>query len=149
MFSHLNEQSLPKMVDISAKRMQLRKAQAQSRVEIDDEIKEHFVNSDIQSPKGAVFTTAIVAGIQAVKQTSQLIPLCHPIPLSSADIDITLRENFIHILCTVSSSYATGVEMEAIVGASIAAITVYDMCKSINSNIIIRETKLLYKKKEA
>ncbi len=148
MFTHLNKKQFPHMVNISKKKIQRRKAQAQSVVSLDDEIVACFSGSDIQSKKGSVFAVSIVAGIQAIKDTSRIIPLCHNIPISGAEIDIELHENHVKILCSVSSDYATGVEMEALLGASIAAITVYDMCKSIHSNIIIKETKLLFKEKK-
>ena len=98
-------------------------------------------------PKGAVFHTAVLAGIQAAKQTPQIIPLCHSVPLSACDIEITLRGNTAQIECQVVSQYATGVEMEAIIGASVAAITIYDMCKGINSDMSIENVRLLEKVK--
>jgi cyclic pyranopterin phosphate synthase len=97
-------------------------------------------------PKGPVFQTAIIAGIQGVKQTPFLIPMCHPLQISGVEILIQPRqEGQIEILCTVSLEGKTGVEMEALMGANIAALTVYDMCKAVNPHIEIKELKLISK----
>lgn len=144
-FSHLNNDNMPRMVDISDKLPCKRIARAESTIRLNDEIVSLFVNEEINAPKGAVFHTAILAGIQAVKETPRLVPLCHPIPLSACNIRITLDGIKATIHCEVISQYATGVEMEAIVGATFAAITIYDMCKGINSDMIIMETKLIEK----
>jgi cyclic pyranopterin phosphate synthase len=99
-----------------------------------------------QTKKGPVFQTAIIAGIMAAKQTGGLIPLCHPLGLDSCDVSIALNEQQeVVIDCTASITAKTGVEMEALVGASIAALTVYDMCKALSHDIVIKETKLLSK----
>ncbi len=135
------------MVDISEKKICKRKAVAQTTMELDEKIRMYIRDNDIQTPKGTVFATAIVAGIQAVKHTAQLIPLCHNIPISHCNIDIQATTSGLTIVCSVISSYATGVEIEAITGSSIAAITIYDMCKSIHSNMRIVETKLILKEK--
>jgi len=105
-----------------------------------------FAEDDIQTKKGSVFQTAIIAGIMAAKKTGELIPLCHPLGLENCHVSIQVEnENELHIECTASITAKTGVEMEALVGASIAALTVYDMCKALSHNIIIKETKLLRK----
>lgn len=148
MFTHLNKKQMPRMVDISDKLPCKRTARAESYIVLNDDIIALFENKEIHAPKGAVFHTAIVAGIQAVKETPRLVPLCHPIPLSACDISIELHKITVHIECRVVSQYATGVEMEAIVGASLAAITIYDMCKGINSNMNITNTRLIEKTKE-
>jgi cyclic pyranopterin phosphate synthase len=97
-------------------------------------------------PKGPIFATAITAGIMGVKQTSSLIPLCHPLPIENIHIDITwYTSNTIQIKCTCSVTHKTGVEMEALMGCSIAALTIYDMVKAISHNVQITDTKLLYK----
>ena len=147
-FSHLNPDNLPRMVDISEKQPCKRRAVAQSGIQLNSDIVQLLQDGEIRAPKGAVFHTAILAGIQAVKATPQLIPLCHPIPISACDIDIQLRGLYVQIRCEVASHYATGVEMEAITGAVVAAITIYDMCKGINSNMVIGETRLQQKSKE-
>ncbi len=96
--------------------------------------------------KGPVFQTAIVAGIQAVKKTSELIPMCHPLLINGVDIDIEiLDEESIEIICQVVIEGKTGVEMEALTGVNITALTVYDMCKSISQKMVIKEVKLLQK----
>jgi cyclic pyranopterin phosphate synthase len=110
------------------------------------EIIVHFEDKELVTKKGPVFQTAIIAGIQAVKKTSELIPMCHPLLINGVDIDIEIidKEN-IEIVCTVSIEGKTGVEMEALTGATIAALTVYDMCKSISQKMVIKEVKLVKK----
>lgn len=148
MFTHLNKNNMPLMVDISNKKPCKRVATAESSIVLNKEIIALFNEKDITAPKGAVFHTAILAGIQAVKETPRLIPLCHPIPISACDIHITLHGYTARIECKVVSQYATGVEMESIVGATLAAITIYDMCKGINSDMEIISTRLIEKTKE-
>jgi cyclic pyranopterin phosphate synthase len=104
------------------------------------------MNGDIQTKKGAVFQTAIIAGIMASKKTGELIPLCHSLGLDNCHINMELNQNNeVVIDCTASIEAKTGIEMEALVGASIAALTVYDMCKVFSHDIIITETKLMKK----
>jgi cyclic pyranopterin phosphate synthase len=145
-FTHLDEQHQPKMVDVSEKKISQRSAVAQSIVVLPDEVLEKFSEGDIQTKKGSVFQTAIIAGIMAAKKTGELIPLCHPVGLENCKINIQLQnENELVIECTASITAKTGVEMEALVGASIAALTVYDMCKALSHDIVIKETKLVQK----
>ena len=100
----------------------------------------------MQTKKGPVFQTAIIAGIMAAKKTGELIPLCHPLGLENCKLVISLNEQReVVIDCTASITAKTGVEMEALVGASIAALTIYDMCKAMSHDIVIRETKLIEK----
>lgn len=143
--THLDHQNQPTMVDISQKVESQREAVAQSTVIVPAEVVRCFDGKEIQSKKGPVFQTAIIAGTQAVKQTSQLIPFCHPLPLESCRFEIQLVANEITISCTVRAHYKTGVEMEALVGCSIAALTIYDMCKALSHKMIIQETKLVRK----
>jgi cyclic pyranopterin phosphate synthase len=145
-FSHLNEKGQVKMVSVSSKNVTNRTATAQSIVYLPEEVLENFTGEDIQTKKGSVFQTAVLAGIMAAKKTGELIPMCHPIGLDDCNINIRFHENELIIQCTVAATAKTGVEMEALVGASIAALTVYDMCKAFSHDIIIRETKLLEKK---
>jgi len=134
------------MVDVSSKQVSHRTATARSIVLLPDEVHVHLTNGDLQTKKGSVFQTAIIAGIMAAKKTGDLIPLCHPLGLDNCNISISVNEqNEIVIDCTASITAKTGVEMEALVGASIAALTVYDMCKAMSHDIIIKETKLLAK----
>ena len=145
-FTHLDEQHQPKMVDVSEKKISQRTAVAQSIVELPEQILQKFSEGDIQTKKGSVIQTAIIAGIMAAKKTGELIPLCHPLGLENCKINIQLQnENELLIECTASITAKTGVEMEALVGASIAALTVYDMCKALSHDIVIKETKLLQK----
>ena len=134
------------MVDVSEKETSRRVAVAQSIVILPPEVIQKFTDGDIQTKKGAVFQTAVIAGILAAKKTGELIPLCHPLGLENCQVNIHLKnENELVIECTASITAKTGVEMEALVGASIAALTVYDMCKALSHEIVIRETKLLKK----
>jgi len=134
------------MVDVGDKKVTNRAATAKAVMFLGSEIISHFEDKELITKKGPVFQTAIIAGIQAVKKTSELIPMCHPLLINGIDIDIEItdREN-IEILCTVSMEGKTGVEMEALTGATIAALTVYDMCKSISQKMVIKEVKLLKK----
>ena len=135
------------MVDVGEKNLTKRTATARTIVILPDVILSHFTNNDIATKKGSVFQTAILAGIMGAKQTSNLIPLCHPLALDKVNIDIELNEQKeVVIECTAKLSGKTGVEMEALTGASIAALTIYDMCKAFSHNIVIRETRLIEKK---
>jgi cyclic pyranopterin phosphate synthase len=145
-FTHINELGKATMVDVAHKPDTIRMAKARSIIYLPDEVMVHFANGDIHAKKGAVFQTAIIAGIMAAKKTGDLIPLCHPIGLSSTNIDIAVvGKNEVQIICTANVNAKTGVEMEALVGASIAALTVYDMCKAMSHEIVIKETKLIEK----
>ncbi len=145
-FTHLNEQGQPSMVNVAAKEVTTRTAKARSVVVMPEEIMRHFVNGDILSKKGAVFQTAIVAGIMAAKKTGELIPLCHPLGLDNCNIEVSVNDRGeVVIDCTTTISAKTGIEMEALVGASIAALTIYDMCKAMSHDIVIKETKLMEK----
>lgn len=134
------------MVDVGDKKVTNRAATAKATMFLGADIITHFEGKELITKKGPVLQTAIIAGIQAVKKTSELIPMCHPLLINGIDIDIDIidREN-IEILCTVSMEGKTGVEMEALTGATIAALTVYDMCKSISQKMVIKEVKLLKK----
>jgi len=145
-FSHLDERGQPNMVDIGGKSVSRRTAVARSIVSLPAEVLEQLTNGDIQTKKGSVFQTAIIAGIMAAKKTGDLIPLCHPLGLDNCNIHIHLNEQQeVVIDCTATITAKTGVEMEALVGASIAALTIYDMCKALSHDIVIKETKLMEK----
>jgi cyclic pyranopterin phosphate synthase len=145
-FSHLNEHGQPTIVDVSEKQVSRRMATARSVVSLPNEVLDQLINGDIQTKKGSVFQTAIIAGIMAAKKTGELIPLCHPLGLDNCQINIHLNENQEVIIdCTATITAKTGVEMEALIGASIAALTVYDMCKALSHDIVIKETKLIEK----
>jgi cyclic pyranopterin phosphate synthase len=145
-FSHVDDNGLATMVDVSAKQITHRIAIAQSIVILPAEVLAQLSNGDVQTKKGPVFQTAIIAGIMAAKKTGDLIPLCHPLGLDNCKITIELNhDNEVIINCTTSITAKTGVEMEALVGASLAALTIYDMCKALSHNIVIKETKLIEK----
>ncbi len=145
-FSHLDTSGNPAMVDVSAKTETKRTATAQSKVVLGDEIMQHLTNRDIQTKKGPVFQTAIIAGTMGAKKTSDLIPLCHPLGLESCKFTISVNEaNEVVIQCTASLTGKTGVEMEALTGATVAALTIYDMCKAFSHDIVIKETRLVTK----
>ncbi|WP_436491675.1 cyclic pyranopterin monophosphate synthase MoaC [Chitinophaga sp. ARDCPP14] len=144
-FSHLNESGQPAMVDISGKLDTYRIAVAESRVYLPQVIRDQFQGQDIQTRKGGVFQTAIIAGIMAAKKTPELIPLCHTLLLDGCDVQIHLEGEEAIIRCTVKTNGKTGVEMEALTGASVAALTIYDMCKALTQDMVIRETKLISK----
>ncbi len=145
-FTHLDSKGNPSMVDVGEKSITYRSATARSIVVLDDEIMQQFEKEDIYTKKGPVFQIAILAGIMAAKKTGDLIPLCHPLGLDNCQISIkTIGKNEIEILCIASLNGKTGVEMEALTGASVAALTIYDMCKALSHNIVIKETRLIEK----
>ena len=145
-FTHLDDNGRAAMVDVSAKQVTHRTAVARSIVSLPPVVLAQLTNGDIQTKKGAVFQIAIIAGIMAAKKTSELIPLCHPLGLDNCKVDIHINsDQEVVIDCTASITSKTGVEMEALTGASIAALTIYDMCKAMSHDIVIRETKLMSK----
>jgi cyclic pyranopterin phosphate synthase len=145
-FSHLDDKGQATMVDVSEKQISHRTATARSIVLLPDEVLSQLTNEDIQTKKGSVFQTAIIAGIMAAKKTGELIPLCHPLGLDNCQINIHFNDDQeVVIDCTATITAKTGVEMEALVGASIAALTIYDMCKALSHDIVIKETKLMAK----
>ena len=145
-FTHINPSNQPKMVDVSGKGITKRTAVAKARMFLGREIISHFTNDELFTKKGPVFQTAIIAGIQAVKKTSELIPMCHPLLINGVDIDINIvNEENIEVFCKVTIEGKTGVEMEALTGASTTCLTIYDMCKSISQQMVIREVKLVEK----
>jgi cyclic pyranopterin phosphate synthase len=150
-FTHLDKDSQPAMVDIGGKATTRRAARAEARVWLPAEVLAHFDGSDIRGPKGAVFQTAVIAGIMAAKKTDELIPLCHSLPLDDCKITIAMEETredgggHARIECTVKTDHRTGVEMEALTGASVAALTLYDMCKALSHDIVISQVRLLEK----
>jgi cyclic pyranopterin monophosphate synthase len=144
-FSHLDDEQRPTMVDVSEKTATRRSAVAQARVLFPPSVATALRENGLRSPKGPVFDTAIVAGVMGAKRTHELIPFCHPLGLESCRITIELEGDSALIRCAVSVHHKTGVEMEALTGASIAALTVYDMCKALSHDIVIGDTRLLEK----
>ncbi|MGI9260852.1 MAG: cyclic pyranopterin monophosphate synthase MoaC [Woeseiaceae bacterium] len=144
--SHIDKANQPTMVDVSDKTPTNREACARSIVEFPPDVASRFSGGDIETAKGPVFATAIVAGVMAAKRTHELIPFCHPLGLSNCKITIELdADNRAIVDCLCKVHHRTGVEMEALTGASIAALTIYDMCKALSHEIVIRETRLISK----
>lgn len=145
-FSHLDASGNPSMVDVSPKAITYREAKARSIVWLGEEIMSQFSEGEIVTKKGPVFQTAIIAGTMAAKKTHDLIPLCHPLQLEKIKVLIeVLDKESIQIDCRVGLTGKTGVEMEALTGASVAALTIYDMCKAFSHDIRIVETQLMAK----
>lgn len=144
--THIDEQGRANMVDVSDKVVTKRTARARSIVSLPDEVMALIADGDIHSKKGPVFQTAILAGIMAAKKTGDLIPLCHPLGMDNCNIDISINDdNEVVIDCTTTITAKTGIEMEALTGASVAALTIYDMCKAMSHDIVIKETRLMEK----
>lgn len=145
-FTHFNEEKRARMVDVSAKKSTLRSARALAIVKMEKETIEKIVEGKMQ--KGDVLAVAQVAGIMAAKRNFELIPMCHNIPLESVDISFKVDEenNKIDIVSEVKTHYITGVEMEALSAVSVAALTIYDMCKAIDRAMVIEKICLLEKK---
>ncbi len=134
------------MVNVSDKKVTKRTAIARGTMFLGREVVSHFSNDELMTKKGPVFQTAIIAGIQGVKKTSELIPMCHPLLISGIDIDISIvDEESVEVECKVTIEGKTGVEMEALTGVNIACLTIYDMCKSISQEMVIKEVKLIEK----
>ena len=144
--SHLNVEGNPQMVDVSSKKASSRTATASTIVSFPAKVFEQLLQNNFLSSKGSIFHTAIIAGTMGAKRTADLIPLCHPLQLSKINIDIATGVNCITITAIVKCEGKTGVEMEALMAASISALTVYDMCKALSHDIIISQTKLIEKK---
>jgi cyclic pyranopterin phosphate synthase len=144
-FTHLDADQHPTMVDVSDKAATKRTATAEARVHFPPEVAAALRASGLRSPKGPVFDTAMVAGVMGAKRTHELIPFCHPLGIENCKIVIDLQGDTAIIGCTVTVHHKTGVEMEALTGASIAALTVYDMCKALSHGIVIGEIRLLSK----
>ena len=144
-FSHLDAERRPTMVDVSEKAVGKRSATAEARVLFPKEVAASLRASGLRSAKGPIFDTAIVAGVMAAKRAHELIPFCHPLGIENCRIVIDLHEDVAVIHCSVSVHHKTGVEMEALTGASVAALTVYDMCKALSHDIVIADLRLIAK----
>ena len=144
--THLDEANRPTMVDVGGKEVTHRSAVAEAHVSMPPNVAEALRESGHKTKKGPVFDTAIVAGVMAAKKTHELIPFCHPLPLDNCSIEIEdLGNGSIVIRCRVSVHHRTGVEMEALTGASVAALTIYDMCKALSHDIEIGQVRLIEK----
>jgi len=145
-FTHLDNEGKANMVNVGEKAITKRTATARCVVYLPAEVLAQLVDFEIQGKKGPVFQVAVIAGIMAAKKTGDLIPLCHPLGLDNCEINISMNaEQEVVIDCTTTVTAKTGVEMEALVGASLAALTIYDMCKAMSHDIVIKETKLMAK----
>ncbi len=145
-FTHLDKAGNPAMVDVGEKQASRRMARARAVVVLGDEIMGRLEQEEIHTRKGPVFQTAILAGIMGSKKTGELIPLCHPLGLDNCQVDIHVNEaREVVIDCTARITAKTGVEMEALTGATVAALTIYDMCKAFSHDIVIKETRLMEK----
>jgi cyclic pyranopterin phosphate synthase len=145
-FTHIDADARPTMVDVSDKAVTKRTATAQTRVRFPAEVAEALRTQQFSTSKGPVFQTAIIAGTMAAKRTHDLIPFCHPLGIEKCKLDIQMDGDDAVVQCTVSVHHKTGVEMEALTGASVAALTIYDMCKALSHDIVIAETRLIEKR---
>jgi cyclic pyranopterin monophosphate synthase len=136
--SHYDAAGRARMVDVSAKKVTKREAEASAFVEMSAKV----IQALPRNPKGDPLEVARIAGIQAAKRTAELIPMCHPVALSHVDVQLAVCENGVSVRSRASTTAVTGVEMEALVAASVAALTVYDMCKALDKAIVIREVVL-------
>jgi len=143
--SHISPDGRAQMVDVSAKPLSKRRAVACGSIRLQRETLDLIAGDQIA--KGNVFATARIAGIQAAKQTAQLIPLCHTLPLGEVSIDIVASKDGADVKCTAQTIAQTGVEMEALVGVTVALLTIYDMCKAMDKNMIVSDVQLLEKTK--
>jgi cyclic pyranopterin phosphate synthase len=145
--THISSDGRAQMVDVSAKPLSNRKAIACGKIRLQGETLELIARDQIT--KGNVFATARIAGIQAAKQTAQLIPLCHTLPLSEVNIDIVSYNDGVEVKCTAQTIAQTGVEMEALAGVTVSLLTIYDMCKAVDQNMEISGVRLIEKTKSA
>lgn len=146
MFSHLDSGGQPAMVDTSGKAVTARSAHARARVWLPEEVRRGLEGGELRSPKGPVFQTAIIAGTMAAKRTHELIPFCHPLGLEACNISIHVEDSGHAVInCVVRVTHRTGVEMEALTGAGIAALTIYDMCKSLSHDMVVSDLRLIGK----
>ena len=143
--SHVDDKNRPTMVDVGDKAVTSREAHARTVVVLPGEVLAVLDGDEIQSKKGPVFATAIIAGVMAAKKTHELIPFCHPLGLDSCDVAITMDGDRAVIDCRCKVTHKTGVEMEALTGATTAALTIYDMCKALSHDIRIADVRLLGK----
>jgi cyclic pyranopterin phosphate synthase len=143
--SHIDEHNRPAMVDVSGKAVTAREAHARSEVLLPDTVLSALDGGEINTKKGPVFATAIIAGVMAAKKTHELIPFCHPLGLDDCQVSIRLEQDRAIVDCRCKVLHKTGVEMEALTGASVAALTIYDMCKALSHDIVIRDTRLVAK----
>ena len=146
MFTHVDSKLQPTMVDVGNKPTSSRSATARCLLILPAEVLAHLDGGDIQSKKGPVFATAIIAGTMAAKKCWDLIPFCHPLPIDACKITIDFTsDEQLEIKACIKTNHKTGVEMEALTAVSIASLTIYDMCKAMSHDIVIRQTELVCK----
>jgi cyclic pyranopterin phosphate synthase len=145
--THVAADGSARMVDVSAKPVVARRAVASGRIKLQSSTIDLITEK--QNPKGDVLAVARVAGIQAAKQTASLIPLCHTLPLGDVKIDIRFVSGFAEVECSAKTTAQTGVEMEALTGVSVALLTIYDMCKAADKEMVISDVRLVEKRKDA
>ncbi len=143
--SHIDGDNRPTMVDVSDKAVTMREAHARAEVILPRNVLEQVTGDEINTKKGPVFATAIIAGVMAAKKTHELIPFCHPLGLTSCKVAVAIKGDRAIIDCRCKVSHKTGVEMEALTGASVAALTIYDMLKALSHDIVISNTRLMKK----
>ena len=143
--SHIDDANRPAMVDVSAKAATNRSASARAIVDLPAAAMTALQDGEISTRKGPVFSTAIIAGVMAAKKTHELIPFCHPLGLDDCRIEIGIEGRCAVVDCHCKVTHKTGVEMEALTGASVAALTIYDMCKALSHDIVIRDTRPMSK----
>jgi cyclic pyranopterin phosphate synthase len=144
--SHVDPAGRPRMVDVGAKRVTSRVATAEARVVFPRAVAATLRRNDLRSAKGSIVDTAIIAGTMAVKRTHELIPFCHPLAIERCSFEIDFEDgDTLMIRCTVAVTHKTGVEMEALTGATVAALTLYDMGKAVSHGIVIRDVRLVEK----
>jgi len=145
-FTHFDARGRAAMVDVGSKIATAREAVAEARVRLPANVARELARTGHRTKKGPVFDTAVIAGVLAAKRTHELIPFCHPLPIDHVSIDVAAHRGGLTITCTVRVTHRTGVEMEALTGASVAALTVYDMCKALSHDISIETVRLLAKR---
>jgi len=146
MLTHVDDKNRPSMVSIVKKEVTHRTATAVSQLTVPQIVISQLQGQEITTKKGPVFATAIIAGTMAVKKCHELIPFCHPLPIENCKITINLNDqNQIEVRCFVETHHKTGIEMEALTGASVAALTIYDMCKALSHDMEIVQTRLISK----
>ena len=143
--THIDDENRAVMVDVGDKAVTRREATAESRLRLPPELTAQIAGGELMSKKGPVLATAVIAGVMAAKRAHELIPFCHPLGLDHCDIDIRVMGEDVVIRCRCRVDGKTGVEMEALTGASVAALTLYDMIKALSPDLVIRDTRLLAK----
>ena len=143
--THLDASNRPTMVDVGAKAVTRREATAEALIRLPANVARELTRTGHRTKKGPVFDTAIIAGTLAVKRTHELIPFCHPLPVDHVSIEVLPRRGGLRVTCKVAVEHRTGVEMEALTGATVAALTIYDMCKALSHDIVIERVQLMSK----